>query len=396
MDEVTAIVIGDPHFKNDKLKESQEMVDSIVKLIEKKKPTFTVILGDTFHYHGTTKNKPFKMIYYFIERIVNISPVYILIGNHDYINQCQYLTDNHFFLPYRKWKDVVIVDHPIYVEHGNQSFVMCPYVPPTKFEQALNELIKTGQDWQMVDCIFAHQEFKGCQYKSSKSTKGDSWDSEYPPVISGHIHDAQKVGENIYYTGSPIQHTFGENPNKKVWFVKFGKSDNPPYFEAEKISLGIKEKQTIHIDISKVDDFDLEILKKWTTKLVIACSSDQFRVFRQGTTYKKFNKIGVKMTYEFSGVESTVGRKTRKEISFPSMLKEVVRKKDSEVQDAYSHLLEEKLWELEDLEKPKEFEDFEDLEKPKESKDSEEPKEVFILEFESSDSEETILEFDSS
>lgn len=386
MEEVTAVIIGDPHFKNDRLKESQEMADRCIQLIEKKKPTFTVILGDTLHYHGTTKNAPFKMVYYFIERIVNVSPVYILIGNHDYINQCQYLTDNHFFLPYRKWKGVTIVDRPIYVEHGDQSFVMCPYVPPMKFEKALNELLKNGQDWQMADCIFAHQEFKGCLYKSSKSTKGDSWDSEYPPVISGHIHDEQQVGENVFYTGTPIQHSFGEKPNKKVWFVSFGKSDDPPYFEVEKISLGMKEKQTIKMDISEVEDFNLKILEKWEVKLVLVCSSDQFCVFRQSKTYKSLSKAGVKMTYEFDGADTkSVGRKTREEVSYLSVLKEVVRKKDVEVQNTYSRLLEEQLYGVVEFESLESDSESEGLENSKE--DSKEDPKSFILEFLSSDSD---------
>jgi hypothetical protein len=43
------------------------------------------------------------------------------------------------------------------------------------------------------------------------SEKGDPWSSENPPIISGHIHDEQKVGTNIWYPGSAMQHGYSSN-----------------------------------------------------------------------------------------------------------------------------------------------------------------------------------------
>jgi len=335
---VTAFVIGDPHFKNDQLLERKKMARKCAELIKDKKPTFIVILGDTLHYHGTTKNAPFKSVYYFIKEISNIAPVYILIGNHDYINPSQYLTDNHFFLPYRQWERVSVVDFPIRVEYGDSSFVMCPYVPPGDFKKALNELLKEGEDWQMVDCIFAHQEFRGCKEGAKVSENGDPWYSEYPPVISGHIHESQKVGKNVYYTGTPMQHSFGEKPNKKVWFVSFDVEESQ-HFEVEKLDLGLKGKKTLKVEFEKVDDLELPDLEKWDVKLVLVCTSDQFRAFRLGQTYRHLAKKGIKITYKRIGSAGVEGhRRTREEVSYARVLQGVVQSKSAEVQQAYLNL----------------------------------------------------------
>jgi len=343
-EDVTAFVIGDPHFKENNLVETREMALRCAKLAKAKKPTFVVVLGDTLHYHNVAKNGSYKAAYYFIEALSNIAPVYILVGNHDYINQEQYLTDDHFFLPYRKWTSVSVVDRPICVEYGDYSFVMCPYVPPGRFETALNELVKDGHDWQMADCIFAHQEFRGCVMGAiESSTKGDVWDVNYPPVISGHIHDSQTIGENVFYTGTPIQHSFGEKPDKKVWFISFGEED-PPYFEVEKIDLGMKGKKTIQMPLDEIDDFKLEEHQDWTVRLILSdCSSAKFRAFRQGGRYRKLTKAGVKITFENISKGEPGVLRSREEVSYTHVLREVVKKKGLEVQNEYVQLFGESL-----------------------------------------------------
>ena len=104
----------------------------------------------------------------------------------------------------KKWDNVCVVDKPIITKIGEVNIAMCPYVPNGRFVEALSTTI--GNDWRNCRMIFAHQEFKGCKMGHIISTEGDEWSDEYPPIISGHIHDYQKIN-NIFYPGSAIQHS---------------------------------------------------------------------------------------------------------------------------------------------------------------------------------------------
>lgn len=333
VENITAFVIGDPHFKKEKIQESEEMAEKCANLIEKLKPTFVVILGDTLHRHEIADNAPFVSVYYFLERITKTAHVYILIGNHDYVNNSQFLTDKHFFLPYKKWENVTIVDHPILLEYDNFSFAMCPYVPPGRFKEALDELIKEGSTWDIVDCIFAHQEFRNCSFGAKKSEIGDDWDENFPPVISGHIHDAQQVGENIYYVGTPRQHSFGENPNKKVWNISFGSNEEPPYFSVEKYSLELRRKKILRANTSQVENIDLQELKNYDTKLILTGTTSENKIFRESALYNKITSMGVTVVLESSSTNKE--KRTREGISFENILCEVIKKKPSNVADAF-------------------------------------------------------------
>ena len=338
---VKAFVIGDLHFKAKLLSESQEFTEKTLEAAQQSRSDFIVILGDILDTHEIVRVQPHNIACDFIEGLSKISPVYLLIGNHDFINQSQFLTLNHIFGPLKKWKNVYVVDKPIYATYGKYSFVFCPYVQPGRFIEALNCLIIENIMWDLVDCIFAHQEFYGCNMGAITSENGDKWDEAYPPVISGHIHNAQIVGGNIFYPGSALQHSFGEHPNKRLWEVTFGGLDKPPYFAVKKICLGIKGKRIVHMNIEDVSKFNKKLLKKYHIKLTLRGTSEQFKVFRRGKRYIDLRKKGVKFSYDpISSKAGVAGEaRNRKQVSFLEVLKEIVRTKPDSVKEAYKNIV---------------------------------------------------------
>ena len=104
------------------------------------------------------------------------STTYILVGNHDYISNTQFLTTNHWMNAMKEWKNVVIVDKVIQQNINDLSFVFVPYVFPGRFQEALNTIHIDGIN--KISCIFAHQEFKGCKLGAILSDIGDVWDEK--------------------------------------------------------------------------------------------------------------------------------------------------------------------------------------------------------------------------
>jgi DNA repair exonuclease SbcCD nuclease subunit len=228
---VTCLVIGDPHFKHTNLDEMWEFSKKTIDIAEKLFPTFIVILGDTLDTHEIIRIDPRDAAEEWIDSLASIAKVYLIIGNHDMANPKEFLTKKHAFRSLKKWKSSIdgrlcVVDGPIYEEIKDKSFAFCPYVPKGMFKDALDLLLKEGETWEMVDCIFAHQEFKGGHQGAYEITDGDEWDEDYPPVINGHYHNEEIIGKNIFIPGTPIQHTFGDSSDKKVWLVTFDDDDN--------------------------------------------------------------------------------------------------------------------------------------------------------------------------
>jgi len=339
---VKAFVIGDPHFKAKLLAEGQEFTEKTLKAARRAAPEFIVILGDTLDTHEVVRVQPHNLACQLVEGLSQIAPVYLLIGNHDLINQTQFLTSNHIFGPLKRWKNVTVVDKPVYATYGDYSFVFCPYVQPGRFTEALDRLVSEGETWDLADCIFAHQEFHGCKMGAITSEEGDKWDEAYPPVISGHIHDAQTVGSNVFYPGSALQHAFGEDPDKRLWEVSFGDTDDPPYFTVKKIHLGMKGKKIVYLDIENVSEFNEKLLERYHIKLTLRGTSEQFKVFRRGKRYSDLRKKGVKFSYDpvTSDVDAASGEaRSRKEVSYTEVLKSVVQTKTEAVKDAYREIV---------------------------------------------------------
>jgi DNA repair exonuclease SbcCD nuclease subunit len=210
---INVIAIGDQHFKVSNIKEVNLFIEKITFLIKEKKPDFVVLLGDLLDTHERLHITPLNKAYELIDNIRKICKTYVLVGNHDMENNSVYLNDKHWLNSLKQWDNVTIVDKVI----KENNFIFVPYVFVGRFEEALNTL---NEDWKNnINCIFAHQEFKGCKMGAFDSIDGDIWDINNPNVISGHIHSNQTPQKNIYYPGSSLPVAFGESAKNIIGYV---------------------------------------------------------------------------------------------------------------------------------------------------------------------------------
>lgn len=336
-------VIGDTHFRDKHMLEGEELVQRCVSAVSNAQPSMIILLGDVLDTHEVARSAPYKLAYRFIEELSNIAPTYVLIGNHDFINNSQFLTDNHFFNPLKRYPNVKVVDRPTVVEHGEYMFVMCPYVPTGRFIEALNTLLHEGVNWELATCIFAHQELRGVALKPGEiSENGDLWDENYPPIISGHIHQAQTINENIYYTGSAQQISFDEDPDKRVWHISF--SDDGT-LNIDKIDLELKNKKEVTLTIDEIKTFDRSLADKYYVKIKLKGTSEQLKLFRKSPQYAKLVKLGVKIDpitiREEDPLYTELKSLGRGFTSFQSVLKEVVKRKSNNIRNVYTEIFGE-------------------------------------------------------
>jgi len=260
-----------------------------------------------------------------------------LLGDNTVTHNCnnqQFLTDAHAFNAFKNVANVTVCDKPIVSIIKEHKFVYCPYVPPKRFEEALDTLGDIGERWDDATCIFAHQEFYGSSFNPvANSTEGDNWPNDYPLVVSGHIHNEQKLQSNIYYPGSSMQHAFGESSNKIVALLTFNKGEK---FKLQRIDLEMRKKKIVYINITNIDKFKPE--PNVNTKLVVKGTAEQFKVFRKSQVYKDLQKLGIAIS--FAPIENKVynGEKNEKK-NIIVILKELIKNENERVQNAFAELI---------------------------------------------------------
>ena len=296
------LAIGDPHLRVDHLQEAEEYIAKMVTLVREHQPDFVVLLGDVLHCHERLHTSALNRAYQLIQDISALCPVFVLVGNHDYINNSQFLTEHHWMNAMKQWPQVTVVDKVHTVVWHERLFVFCPYVYPGRFKEALNTVF----NWTDGALIFCHQEFKGCKMGAIVSEEGDEWETTAPMVVSGHVHDKQWVGQNVYYTGSSAQHAFGESHDKTVALITLSESDHIPV-HIEEIPTRLTSKQIVYHSIQDVYHGRVMVRPSSNThvRLTLSGTQEEFKAFRKSHHYKSLVDQGVKVVFRPSQLDTT-------------------------------------------------------------------------------------------
>lgn len=333
--EISVLCIGDPHFKRNNTQDVDQFIINVVKVAKSKKPDIIVVLGDLLDKHDVYYVDPFNRAMKFLDELRKVALTFLIVGNHDYSDNSQFLTDRHAYVPCKGWDNFVVVDEIKKYEKNGHTFFFSPYVSPGRFEEALN----TSNDvWEMSTCIFCHQEFKGCKMGGIVSEIGDEWSEDYPLVISGHIHNAQTVGDNIMYPGSSMQHSYGENDDKTIWFVNFSlNEDLEPEIEIEEIDLGLPKRKLLTLSPKKIEKFDPSEYKNAHLKIAVKTSRSKFHAFRKSQTYSELKKKGVILSFKPEDISThlEMARKMKEEhkqygTNFKTTLQQLIKEENNE------------------------------------------------------------------
>lgn len=286
----TVLAIGDPHFKVSNVKETDEMSRALVELAEEIKPDFIVNLGDTLHRHETIHISPLMRAEKMMQDLSKISKCFLIVGNHDRPNNSNYMTDEHPFNALKKWDNIVVVDKVCRFSHNSLNFVFVPYVPPGTFKMALDQY---GISLDEITCIFAHQEFYGAKMGAIESKCGDVWCLKSPLVVSGHIHDYDQLQPNIIYTGTPMQHAFGDRSDKTVSIFRF--YPNGKWTEERK-DLGLIKREIVYLKYNQIEAFVPNPRK--LTKIVIKGDNSEIKTILKSNKIRELKKKGIHISYK--------------------------------------------------------------------------------------------------
>jgi len=310
---LNVLCIGDIHIQTSNTVDIRIFIKKLLDYIEihNEKIDFIILMGDILHTHERLHTIPFNIANELFEKLSLLKPLYVLVGNHDYINNSQFLSDNHWMNCFKNKDNIHIIDKVTLYNNNNINIIMSPYVPDGRFIEALNTTLNF--DWKQSNCIFGHQLLDGVKMGAILTENVEKWEETYPYLISGHIHDKQKVQNNLYYTGSSMQHAFGESYDKTISLVKINTNSNK--INIEEIDLNLPKKQILYYDIEDLDinkslNENENILKKLIDtienskqnnihyKITISGSFEQYKVFKTKPVFLKLQQNDTKVVFK--------------------------------------------------------------------------------------------------
>jgi DNA repair exonuclease SbcCD nuclease subunit len=280
------LALGDAHFTKDNTIEVEAYLSALSEFLAEHQHEIDIIIsmGDTLHTMSRLHIVPLNLaVRYF--RMLSIKPLYLIVGNHDMISNWVFLTEDHWLNTIKCWPGVTVVDNVIIETINQVKLVFCPYVPDSRIIEALNT---KGSEWMTADAIFSHVSVKGANTGNMIMKDCDEWKEEYPPLISGHIHLPQKIGSNVYYTGSIMQVATDEDPNKRIFHITL-QSQKPPI--VKEINLHLPRRERLYVEMDHIEDFKFPSEPNVKYTLYIRANKEDFRSFLKGSTYQRLLKL---------------------------------------------------------------------------------------------------------
>ncbi len=319
------LCIGDPHFKLDNIEDTRQFISNLDKYLSAHDEiNYIVVMGDVLHTHEKLHTTALNVAVDFFKMLVSHKRnIYCLVGNHDATSNTIFLTTNHWMNILKGWKYLSIIDYPTKVKIEDIFVVMCPYVPEGRFIEALDKI----EDWKEAKIVFGHQTVNGAKMGMIVAKDIDDWKQEYPLLISGHIHDKQIIGENVYYTGSSLQHSFGEGGDKSLAKFLFpGLNEKIKISEIEEVYLEIKKKKIIYADVSELEEIQEKLKEKSSDteyKIVLSGNESDFKALKNSSLFK-----------------DTIDLDNVKDIKFKTKQKELNKENTEEIEDDFYKCLE--------------------------------------------------------
>lgn len=283
MKALKVLCIGDLHFQDVQIPFYELFITRLHKIVKKGKYDYVILLGDVKNKFKHDTRQVQTLVNKLVETITLYSKLYILVGNHDFDSNQEFLTENHTLTAYKKWPNVQVVDTVIRETWGDHIIILTPFVPKGRFHEALDT-----HRWKDADVVFAHQEILGCKMGVTESIDGDGWSEDYPLLISGHIHEKQKIGSNVIYPGTPYDTGWSSGNRHYMMELELSvDSIKPVYIEVEmpkKVLYNMTYENAIKWEIPEDEN---------SYKLKISCSQKEFLQIKE-----KFKGLGVKLVHE--------------------------------------------------------------------------------------------------
>ena len=118
---MASLVVGDLHFQERDPTLYLAFIQRVENLLSENTYKQVILLGDIQHKFKVVDRAAQTLVCLLFSMITKYCNLVVLVGNHDYDNASQFLTENHTLIPFKTWPKVKIIDKPTKIK--NYHFV---------------------------------------------------------------------------------------------------------------------------------------------------------------------------------------------------------------------------------------------------------------------------------
>ncbi len=223
------------------------MLDEIVEVISSRKVKMVIISGDIYDQKNTTPEEQYLATKWVIDLDSLGIPIILMSGNHDELSPSKTSLGSFKLLEaHGKLTNISVVESDSVLKFKSlDTDVLCiPDCGVEGFWKKVKSFIKKSKRTNKI--LVSHGMFKGSHDTKAAGvvtfTRGT--EGKYIKGLTygamGDIHTSQRVAKNIFYSGSPVQHNFGESLPKGILIVDTEDANNPEL-------VGLKKPKKFHV-----------------------------------------------------------------------------------------------------------------------------------------------------
>lgn len=278
-----AIVINDPHLKEENLEIIKSIFQQTTVIAKDLGLKIIDCSGDIMN---SRKSQPQIVLTTFKDILDELQQseieLHSCVGNHDKVN---YFGVESFLDPFSNHPAFKLYRYGGYRELDGVNIHYASYFTDELFQGQIKHNKKANK-WNLKNVLIGHIGVSGSVMNNGivieSQTIIPSLFNEYDLIILGHYHDYQELAEGrIIYTGSCVQHNFGEHTGKGATILYDDLS-------TEIIPLKYPQYLKFEVNPTQITAKDIQDLKKEKTD-----TGDNLRIILKGTDseVKSFNKM---------------------------------------------------------------------------------------------------------
>ena len=187
-------------------------LDMIVEKCVQRSVDALVIAGDLFHSRKAIDISVLESVYRRIEAIE--FPVYIVMGNHDIAESSDKRASIRIFS-----KVANVITKARIIKIAGVPVGIIPWTDSaSKVAKAVDEFNKNGVQY-VIGHLALRSGVVGTHDFIMEGNIEPSVFRKFKWTALGHYHKPQELKHNIYYVGSPLQHTWGDSGDEKGFMI---------------------------------------------------------------------------------------------------------------------------------------------------------------------------------
>lgn len=219
----------------------EKMLNGIYKIAKKKKVDIMLVVGDLFDRKDTREKERNLALNWLIKLDKLNIPVVVTYGNHDVLDpSVSSLSIFKILNKHKKFKNIHVVDCDSEItpfENLDLEIINFPDCNYKNLYHDLKKFVNTSKAKYKI--MTTHGIIQGAKdnltettdhtFEHGREIRGNlkKYWKKLDYVALGDIHTYQKIKNNTFFCGSPIQHNFGEYLPKGVLLVDMEKPSKP-------------------------------------------------------------------------------------------------------------------------------------------------------------------------